>query len=189
MSGAKGVFILQLKLDKLMEASECDKALTHIAQGKSDALPVIHKYMERQIFAVAYSVLHDFSLCDDVVQETYIKIIEKASSYKPGTSAKAWILTVARNIALDIAKHRKFESPDENITDDATERFDESSLVLSIQVRAALDALDDDDRQVVTLKVYSGLKHSEIAEILGISTEAAKKKYQRAIAQMKQLLE
>ena len=41
----------------------------------------------------------------------------------------------------------------------------------------------------MTLKVYSGLKHSEIAEILGISTEAAKKKYQRAIAQMKQLLE
>lgn len=179
---------MQLRLDKLVEASECDKALTRIAQGKSDALPVIHKYLERQIFAVAYSILHDFSLCDDIVQETYIKIIEKASSYKPGTSAKAWVLTVARNIALDIAKHRKFECPDENITDDAAERFDEGSLVLSIQVRAALAALDDEDRQIVTLKVYSGLKHSEIAQIFGISTEAAKKKYQRAIAKMKELL-
>ena len=179
---------MQLKLDKIFQASECDKALVSIAQGKTDALSVIHKYMERQIFAVAYSVLHDFSLCDDVVQETYIKIIERASSYRQGTSAKAWILTVARNTSLDILRHRKFETPDENISDEASDRFDESAIALSLQVKDALDKLDDDDRQIVTLKVYSGLRHSEIAEIMGISTEAAKKKYQRAIAHMREIL-
>ncbi|MBO4429040.1 MAG: sigma-70 family RNA polymerase sigma factor [Clostridia bacterium] len=179
---------MQIRLDKIMEASECDKALAKIAQGKHEALPVIHKYLERQIFAVAYSVLHDFSLCDDVVQETYVKIIEKASSYRPGTSAKAWILTVARNIALDMAKHRKFETPDENLEINPSDRFDESAIILSMQVKAALDSLDDEDRQIVTLKTYSGLKHGEIAAMLGITTEAAKKKYQRAIARMKELL-
>ncbi len=179
---------MQIKLDKIMEASECDKALTKIAQGKQDAIPVIHKYLERQIFAVAYSVLHDFSLCDDVVQETYIKIIEKAASYRPGTSAKAWVLTIARNIALDMLKHRKFETPDENLDMNMSDRFDENSILLSLQVKSALDALDDEDRQIVTLKAYTGLKHSEIAAMLGITTEAAKKKYQRAIARMKELL-
>jgi len=179
---------LQVRLDKIFEASECDKALVKIAQGKHDALPVIHKYLERQIFAVAYSVLHDFSLCDDVVQETYVKIIEKASSYRPGTSAKAWVLTVARNIALDMLKHRKFEMPDENIDADLSDRFDENSILLSMQVKSALDSLDDEDRLIVTLKAYSGLKHNEIAAMLGITTEAAKKKYQRAIARMRELL-
>ena len=179
---------MQLNIDKVFEASECDRALVRMAQGKSDALPVIHKYMERQIFAVAYSVLHDFSLCDDVVQDTYVKILERASLYKAGTSAKAWILTIARNIALDIRRHRKFETDDEDISEDASTRFDEDSVVLSIRVKTALDALDDEDRQIVTMKVYSGLRHREIADIMGISTEAAKKKYQRAISRMKELL-
>lgn len=179
---------MRLGFDKMFEASECDKALVQIANGNTDALSVIHKYMERQIFAVSYSVLHDFSLCDDVVQETYIKIIERASLYQKGTSAKAWILTVARNTALDVIRHRKFETPDENISDDATDRFDENSVALSLIVKDALDKLSDEDRQIVTLKVYSGLRHSEIAEILEISTEAAKKKYQRAIAKMREFL-
>ena len=179
---------MQLHIDKWLEAAECDKALLKIASGKIEALPVIHKHLERQIFAVAYSVLHDFSLSDDVVQDTYIKIIEKARSYKPGTSAKAWILTIARNTALDIRKHRKFESADESISDDATDRFDENSVILSMQVKSALDTLSDDDRQIITLKVYAGLKHEEIAAMMGITTEAAKKKYQRAAARIKEKL-
>lgn len=182
---------MKISFDKMIEVSECDKALVGIARGKTEMLPIIHKYMERQIFAVAYSVLHDFSLCDDVVQETYVKIIDKASSYKPGSNAKAWILTVAHNTALDIRKHRYFEVADdivESMSDDISDRFDESTMVLSMQVKEALDMLADEDRQIVTLKVYTGLKHSEIAAMLGISTEAAKKKYQRAMAQLKKQL-
>ncbi|MBQ0125272.1 MAG: sigma-70 family RNA polymerase sigma factor [Clostridiales bacterium] len=173
----------------IMEAAECDRALVSIAHGKPESLDVICKYAERQIFAVAYSVLHDFSLSDDVVQETYVKILEKASGYTPGTSAKAWILTVARNCALDMLRHRSYETPDENIADRPEYRFDESAVVLSMEVKSALDALSDEDRQVVTLKIYAGLRHGEIAKMLGISTEAAKKKYQRALARLKEMME
>ena len=175
-------------IEKMLEASECDRALSKIAQGKLDAVSVIYKYMQRQIFATAYSLLCDFSLAEDATQDTFVKIIERASFYKVGTSAKAWMLTVARNVALDMLRHRKFEMPDENIDVDVSERFDEHSVVLSLEVKAALDSLDEDDRQIVTLKAYSGLRHSEIAQIMGITTEAAKKKYQRAIAKMKEML-
>ncbi|MCQ2770448.1 MAG: sigma-70 family RNA polymerase sigma factor [Clostridia bacterium] len=172
--------------DKLFENAECDKALISIANGDINKLEVIQRHMEHQIYAVAHSVLHDFSLADDVVQETYIKITEKAHLYTPGTRAKAWVLTMARNTALDMLRHRSFEQTDENVTDDITDRFDENSIVISMQVKKALDSLSDGDRQVVTLKVYAGLRHDEIAEIMGISTEAAKKKYQRAIKKMKE---
>ena len=175
--------------EKMIESAECDRALAKIAQGKLDAVAVIYKYMQRQIYAVAYSVLHDFSLAEDAAQDTFVKIIERASSYKEGTSAKAWMLTVARNVALDTVRHRKFETPDENIDDDISERFDESADVTSMEVRTALEELSDEDRQIVTMKVYSGMRHSEIAQIMGISTEAAKKKYQRAIAKMKEILD
>ena len=61
--------------EKIFESAECEKAILRIADGDGDALKVIHQYMNRQIYAVAYSVLRDFSLSDDVVQETYVKIL------------------------------------------------------------------------------------------------------------------
>ena len=56
------------------------------------------------------------------------------------------------------------------------------------QVKKALDSLSDEERQIVTLKVYAGLKHREIAELLGITTDACKKKYQRAADKLRESL-
>lgn len=57
-----------MDFEKIFESAECEKAILRIADGDGDALKVIHQYMNRQIYAVAYSVLRDFSLSDDVVQ-------------------------------------------------------------------------------------------------------------------------
>ena len=98
-----------MDLEKLFENAECEKAILKIADGDNDALRVIHKYMNRQIYAVAYAVLRDFSLSDDVVQETYVKIMENASSYVKGTNARAWILSISRNLSIDIYKRSLFD--------------------------------------------------------------------------------
>lgn len=176
-----------MELDKLFENADCEKALIKISDGDHDALKIIHKYMNRQIYAVAYAVLQDFSLSDDVVQETYIKIIEKAFSYRKGTNARAWVLAIARNIAIDYYRKRRFECDTDEITD-AGMRFDESTVLSSMEVKKALDALSDEERQIITFKVYAGLKHREIAALLGITTEACKKKYQRAAEKLREAL-
>lgn len=166
---------------------ECEKALLRIAEGDRDALKVIYKYMNRQIYAVAYSILRDFTMSDDVVQETYVRILEKAFSYRKGTSPRAWVLSIARNISIDLYRRRRFEGAEESL-DDGDARFDEGSVLISMAVKKALDSLDREERQIVTLKVYSGLRHKEIASLLGITTEASKKKYQRALLRLRDLL-
>ena len=176
-----------MELEKLFENVDCEKALAKISDGDHEALKVIHKYMNRQIYAVAYAVLQDFSLSDDVVQETYIKIMEKAFSYRKGTNARAWVLAIARNIAIDYYRKRRFECEADEITD-AEMRFDESTVLSSMEVKKALDSLSDEERQIITLKIYAGLKHREIAPLLGLTTEACKKKYQRAADKLRELL-
>ena len=133
------------------------------------------------------AVLRDFALADDIVQETYVKIMEKASSYEKGTNARAWILSIARNLSIDIYRRRSFDCAEQE-TGDEENRFDEGSVLFSMEVKRALDTLDDEERQIVTMKVYAELKHKMIAKILDISEEACKKKYQRAIAKLRVLL-
>lgn len=176
-----------MDIEKLFTASECEKAILRIADGDKDALKIIYKHMHRQIYAVAYSVLRDFSSADDVVQETFVRILEKAFSYRRGTNPRAWVLSIARNIAIDLVRHRRFEEG--SLEEDASEsRFDESEMLISMEVKRALDILDDTERQIITLKVYSGLRHAEIASLLGITVEASKKKYQRALQKLREIL-
>lgn len=176
-----------MDLERIFENAECEKAVLKIASGDNDALRVIHKYMNRQIYAVAYSVLRDFALSDDVVQETYVKIMEKAVFYEKETKARAWILSIARNTALDIYRKREFDCSSEDIEEEE-QRFDEGSVLVSMEVKRALDALDDEERQIVTMKIYAGLKHKEIAPLLDINEESCKKKYQRALTKLRSLL-
>ena len=178
---------IALDLEKLFENAECEKSILKIAAGDHDALRVIHKYMNRQIYAVAYAVLQDFALSDDVVQETYVKIMEKASSYEKGTNARAWVLSIARNLSIDIYRRRSFDCAQQDVEEEET-RFDEGSVLFSMEVKRALDTLDDEERQIITMKVYAELKHKMIAKILDITEEACKKKYQRAIAKLRVLL-
>jgi RNA polymerase sigma-70 factor (ECF subfamily) len=124
---------------------------------------------------------------DDIVQETYIKIMEKAFSYRKGTNARAWILSIARNIAIDVFRRRKFECDTDALPEESG-RFDESSILFSMEVKRALDTLDDEERQIITMKIYAGLKHKEIGPLLGINEESCKKKYQRAIAKLRRML-
>ncbi len=169
--------------------AECEKAILRIADGDHEALAVIHRVMKRQIYAVAYAVLRDFALSDDVVQETYVKILEKAFSYRRGTNARAWVLSIARNLAIDVYRKRRFEFPEEDageLAETRDARFDESELLSSMEVKRALDALNDEERQIVTLKIYAGLRHKEIASLLGVTEEACKKKYQRAAAKLRE---
>jgi RNA polymerase sigma-70 factor (ECF subfamily) len=176
-----------MDIEKIFENAECEKAVLKIADGDHDALKTVHKLMNRQIYAVAYSVLQDFSLSDDIVQETYIKIMEKAFSYRKGTNARAWILSIARNIAIDVFRRRKFECDTDTLPEESG-RFDESSILFSMEVKRALDMLDDEERQIITMKIYAGLKHKEIGPLLGINEESCKKKYQRAIAKLRRML-
>ena len=177
-----------MDIEKLFESAECERALGKIADGDSGALDIIYQYMNRQIYAVAYSVLRDFSLSDDVVQETYVKILEKAFTYRRGTNARAWVLSIARNLSIDVLRKRKFEGANDDAEQGEASRFDEGALISSMTVKNALDALDDEERQIITLKIYAGLKHKEIASLLGITTESSKKKYQRAAAKLRDLL-
>ena len=176
-----------MDLEKLFENAECEKSILKIADGDHEALRIIHKYMNRQIYAVAYAVLRDFTLSDDIVQETYVKIMEKASSYEKGTNARAWILSIARNLSIDIYRRRSLDCAEQNVEEEET-RFDEGSVLFSMEVKRALDTLDDEERQIVTMKVYAELKHKVIAKILDITEDACKKKYQRAIAKLRVLL-
>ena len=160
----------------------CEEAIMAISKGDREALSVIYDSMARMIFSVALAVTENTADAEDVLQDTMIGIVKSAHTYKQGTNARAWILAMARNRAVDVVRKRKHSVSLEEI-EDLPDPSQEPSCVQS--ALKLLKPLGEKDRQVVVLHLYQELPFGEIAQILGISLASAQKRYQRAIQKLK----
>ncbi len=186
----------------------CDQAITRYSQGDKEALSVIYDCMARMVFSVAYAIVGNYEDAEDVLQDTMIEIMKYAHTFQPGTNAKAWILTMTRHLAVDIVRKRKpsipyddwvAQSPDDDDqafeTDDAINRDLETSInhdsTPEIEdglpdVSEMLGILNEEDRQILILRLYSGLSYKDISKMMGLTVSVAQKRYQRAIKKIKQ---
>ncbi len=164
----------------------CRAALEKISDGDLCAVTVIYERLGRQIIALGRTVTGDHAYAEDVLQETILKIISRIDTYRRDGNAKAWIMSIARNTAIDIKNGMRTEiSFDENFE---TQKLDSQFSPYSIDLENAMMKLDEIDRQIIVLKVMSGLRHKDIANIVGLSIDAVKKRYRRALTKLKKLL-
>lgn len=171
-------------MSNILTRIACDGALRRLAEGESDALEIIYDKLGRRIFLLALSILNDPHAAEDIMQDTFVRLLQsRAVNYAPGSNSIAYILTVTRNLALNALPRRAREIPSE-ISDDATPHFyspeDQPLSELSV-----FDILNSEERQIVLLKLEYGMKHRDIADLLGISRAACEKKYSRATAKMR----
>ena len=162
----------------------CEKALFELAEGGTDALSVIYGEMSRRIFSLAYTVTGNYYDAEDVLQNTMIDITRSCRGFAGGR-AVAWIMTIARHNALDVVrKRREDEGSDfsDIETGCGTAQSDSFAVVEAMDM---LSVLDDDEKQIILLRLYQEMPYREIAEVMDIKVFAAQKRYQRAIAKLK----
>ena len=127
------------------------------------------------IFRYVLSITKDPQLSEDVLQDTFLKVLQSGIVCTAGKE-QAWLYRVARNLCYDHLRRRKREQG--HIAPPAAEepQYEYIELIASLSPR---------DREIVTLKIVGGLTHQEIGAVLGISAKAAQKRYERAIAALR----
>lgn len=178
--------------------NEINLLLIDIKNSNDASFEILFKRMHKPVFALAFSILGDKSLAEDVVQETFIRIKTKSNLYKEGTNGAAWIFQIARNLSLNLIKKRKFEVTLENNKSleelfikhspwgDKSKEFDIS--LEKFLLKEAFTKLDENERQIIILYAVSGLKHKEIAKLLGISQSTERWYYIRALGKLRKIL-
>ena len=159
----------------------CDRALQRLAQGDTEALEIIYHKLGRKIYMTAYAVLGDTHTAEDVMQDTFLRLTEYAHTYRAESNAVAYILTVTRRLAIDAQQRRARELPAEEIFGGDTSEADG----IPMRELEALRTLTEEDRQIVILRLDAGMKHRDIAALLGITTAACEKRYQQALERLK----
>src|SRR4030066_2183299 len=83
------------------EPAEIGALLKRIRDGDREAFMTIIRLYQQKVFVMAYSILRDREDALDAVQETFLRLYQKAGLYKPGNSFQGWLLQMAKNISID----------------------------------------------------------------------------------------
>ncbi|HAN20376.1 MAG: hypothetical protein A2Y15_08030 [Clostridiales bacterium GWF2_36_10] len=163
----------------------CEQSIKKIAEGDLTALSVIYDCAGRLIFTVAFSILGDYQLSQDVMQDTFIHIADKAHTYRKGSNAKAWIVSIGRNLALNVLKERKHVSCVEDCSYKVIYPITEEKLITSITLSDALACLQSQEREIVVYKTMCNLSHNQIAGLMDITIPNSRQKYKRALEKLR----
>ncbi|MEG0899190.1 MAG: RNA polymerase sigma factor [Oscillospiraceae bacterium] len=159
-----------------------------IAQGDMKAFEELYNKTDKAVFGFIFSILRNKANAEDVMQDTYLKIIPASKIYNPQGKPISWILTIAKNLALMSLRSEKKTNTSiddlENNIEFSQKDETEDKLILNL----AISKLADDEKQIVILH-SSGVKHREIASFLNMPLSTVLSKYNRALKKLKKILE
>lgn len=163
-----------------------DRLIEGIAAGDMDAFHELYEAASSGVYGFALSITKNTHDAEDVLQETFLKLFDKAPEYRPHGKPMAWVLTIAKNAAL--TKLRNRNKTDE--LDDASITAESQLSVIEntehkMMLEKMFQVLSDEERQIVMLHAVGGLKHREIALVLRLPTGTVLSKYNRAIKKLK----
>jgi RNA polymerase sigma-70 factor, ECF subfamily len=178
---------------------ESDKVLLDAAKaGDSRAIAAILERYAPAVFRFGMKMCRDPEDAKDIVQETLLAASRGLGDFRGGSSPATWLYTVARSFCIKKRRRSKFAPTEVSLEDGAATDVaaqgplpDETaaSRELGAVLDDALAELDPSYREVLILRDVEGLTAPEVAEVLGVSTDAVKSRLHRARADLRARLE
>ncbi len=174
--------------------------IRRMAQGDKLACAELYDRFSRPLYSVALRILNDPSEAEDIVQDVFLALWEKAGSFDTSRgSAFGWAITLTRNRAIDRLRTRRRRSTliNESFADDlpggqsSPEPDTSADLIFkekSVAVRAALSTLPPDQFRALELAFFSGLTQQEIAGRLSAPLGTVKARIRRGLLKLRDTL-
>jgi RNA polymerase sigma-70 factor (ECF subfamily) len=184
--------------DELRAIERARLELIHrVAAGDQDALGQLYDSTHRSVFGLVLRILNDPAGAEEVTLEVYTQVWRQAANYDPrrGTPS-AWMLTIARSRAIDRFRStdqtRRRQEPLSSVETARAAGNDPEESASEAErraiVRAALDTLPPEQREVIELAYFGGLSHSEIAAKCGLPLGTVKTRTRLAMVRLRSAL-
>lgn len=170
-------------------------ALKRVAQGDEAAFELVYAATSVKLYGIIVRILGRRELADEVLQEVYIRVWQRASQFDPASGSPiTWLASIARNRALDETKRKTMRSLEElpglqevASWNDAVQNHQFNTE--RMRLLACLDCLDPHKKQVILLAYHYGMTREEIARHVGRPVATVKTWLRRGLAQLKDCLD
>jgi RNA polymerase sigma-70 factor (ECF subfamily) len=169
-----------------------------IAQAKPEALGRLYDRYSRLVFSLAYAIIADRAVAEEITQDVFVRVWQRAITYHPEQAqVSTWLTAITRHHAIDVLRRRNArpeansvgwdDLPPQALAAHDLEDHAEQSL-LGERLRAALADLPADQQQALTLAFLHGYTQQQIAELLRQPLGTIKTRIRAAMQKLRQKL-
>ena len=158
--------------------------LERLQAGDRSALEALYLQLSTPVYTVILRMTNDPTLAEDILQDFFVKLYRQPPAILP-RNPRAYLFQTARNLTVDCLRR---ERPAVPLSDfHQTSCFTDAS-VDRLDLERALAALDDTDREIVTLHAGMGLTFREVAQITATPLGTVLWRYRRSVSRLQTLL-
>ena len=172
-----------------IRSRELEQLLLQVGRGDREAFARLYGLTRGAVYALALSLLRDAHEAQDVAQDAFVQVWERAPSYRPQGSPMAWLLTVTRNLALSrLRRSGRQTALDEEAWNAIPAAAPDVSPEDRQVLQDALARLGAEERRIILLHAVAGLKHRETAQLLELPLSTVLSKYHRGLKKLRALM-
>jgi len=177
-----------------------DQALIRlVAQAQTEALSALYDRYGRLVFSMALNTVGDHSLAEEITQDVYMRVWEKAHTYQAEYGkVVTWITSIARYRAIDVLRHQRarpeghraawedssfVEGMNSGLVEEAVE-----SLQQKQRIRQAIAQLPEGQRLALSMAFFQGYSHSEISAAINEPLGTVKTRIRLAMQKLREAL-
>lgn len=161
--------------------------LCKLQEDKMEYFDEFYCLTKNKVFYMAYSIVQDYHISEDILQDTYIKFLKHKKKIKVDGNILSYLLEISKNLSLNyLKKHKKLISLDKIIfkhEEQYNEQFEELKLVKDMK-----RILNENEFQIVILRIINELTNNEIAKLLNKPLGTVLWTYNNAIKKLRREL-
>lgn len=181
-----------------------ESLMIRFQRGDRAAFTQLVRRHQTGLYNFAFRQLRAPQLAEDVVQETFVRVVQNATEFKHEARFSTWVYTITRNLCIDqlrkraLRKHPSLDEPRRGEESDGPTLGEQTAdnrgnanvervatgSELKERIAAAVDELPDDQREVFLLRELSNLPFKEIAEITGVPENTVKSRMRYALERL-----
>lgn len=169
-----------------------------IAQEHPQALSELYDRYSKLVYSLAVSMLGDSAVAEEITQEVFLSIWEKAETYQPDRSkVNTWITSIARYRSIDVLRKQDIRPHGHSIAWTTLPKSSEPKIngrhpedetnrkIQSEKIRQAIETLPEEQKQALYLAYLGGYSHREIADRLDTPLGTVKTRIRLAMKKLK----
>jgi len=168
-----------------------------LRQGDPDAFDDVYAAFNTRLFTFLTRLSRSRDVAEDLLEETWLRLVQHARRLTADTRLGPWLFTVARNIHVSYVRSRMLEDSAATsliglwpFSAERSSPFESAAATeLERRIERALAAMPTTSREVLLLVAVAGLDHSDAADVCGITPEALRQRLHRAREALSKALE
>lgn len=171
-----------------MEQKYADILICRTGQGDMAAFEELYSQLSRKVYAFVMTIVKNPASAEDIMQDTFVRVYNAAADFKGSGCGVSWIMRIARNLAYNTLARKQTDS-EEKIDAEKASDSTENNVLNRVVIQQAMQSLDDNERQIITLHAVVGMKLHEIAQIMEQPLGTIKWRHSSALKKLRNILD